>query len=995
VSSGGSSAPSTDGRAAAGSRAPIGGVSANAAAAAKASPSAPKGKVKRGTDQRKHVSSDLDAYTVNPEPVAVPEEPEPAPPEPVVVPTSPVDDVPDSWEEEVEDAAGGAASPTADSAPAVGAGAAGGETSAASVAAPTVPATTTGASLRPGGRMLRPGGASLRPGGGSGAGGHKSGAGSATDFGAASGGVVEIKHRYTLARLGELKPKEGTPFPPGLRHLPDYTPKQPNGFGSSGGGGHGAPGGGDNWSRGHAAPHGHGGKGGGGGGGKGNASAPQGAEQQWSRGVGYAALSGGQLSKTANPFKAGAAKQTQDSVAALEAKLLSILNKLTPQTYEKLKAQIFDLPVDRAPLLKIIIQRIFEKVVDEAAFAELYAKLIADLDKQASNVWSYVKVVVDAGTTGESVGGSWWCADMSSSAPAELLGPCADEVAALDLVAKVASGSQEGTQLVASPRDAKMVKLLKHGDHLVKIWSSSVAAPGQIFVSFDAFKDTVEAAVGEEMAGGPYFDTTKGGDLVKGHDEALKKGTKATSLRRLLLNMCQEAFEQDDIYAAIETKYNEGGDLSKLTAVERANRAEERQLSTIKAKKRMLGNIRFVGELYKLPKMMKEDVIHSCVQKLLGVTNYRDDECLAMDANGRPVLIETQKISKADEENIEALAKLLQTVGAKFEADCAKDQFKSAIMVKYFDRLQVIASDRTLPSRMRFMVQDFFELRKNDYVPRRKEDKQMTQEQIRRIAARDMDGGVAAGGGGGDVGKGGGKGGGKGQEPRGKGGGKGQPLPQQYGAPGLGGNVRVMQRPGPGQSAAQPAAPAPMAARPMSEDVLKSKLGSLLTDWISTKSETEAATTWAELKLGGAGTGLGAAFVTSAVERTADCPKLVDRMAIAELATALVAKGLVTPTDLGASLHEYLEFLEDNLCDIPSLHANLACLLGPLAAQGSVKVPALEKSLAHYHKSGDPPIQGRTIANFFEALENHLLGLGTGPASAAAAQAQAARSRFK
>lgn len=181
----------------------------------------------------------------------------------------------------------------------------------------------------------------------------------------------------------------------------------------------------------------------------------------------------------------------------------------------------------------------------------------------------------------------------------------------------------------------------------------------------------------------------------------------------------------------------------------------------------------------------------------------------------------------------------------------------------------------------------------------------------------------------------------------------------------------------------------------MSDDVLKSKLASLLSDWIATKSETEAATTWAELKLGGAGAGLGAAFVTSAVDRTANCSKLTDRMAIAELATALVAKGLVTPNDLAASLHEYLEFLEDNLCDIPGLHANLACLLGPLVAQGSLQVAKLEKSLAHYHKSGDPPIQGRTVANFFEALENHLLGLGTGPASAAASEAQVARTHFK
>jgi hypothetical protein len=177
----------------------------------------------------------------------------------------------------------------------------------------------------------------------------------------------------------------------------------------------------------------------------------------------------------------------------------------------------------------------------------------------------------------------------------------------------------------------------------------------------------------------------------------------------------------------------------------------------------------------------------------------------------------------------------------------------------------------------------------------------------------------------------------------------------------------------------------------MDEEVLKSKLASLLSDWVAAHSEPDAAASWADLVGGGAGSGLGAALVTCAVERVAGCSKPAERGAVAELACLLVAKGLVAPMDVAASLHEYLEFLEDNLCDVPGLHANLACLLGPLAAQGAVSLHALERSLAHYQANGDPPMQGRTIANFFAALAAHLGGLG---ASAAAAEAQAAHSRF-
>jgi hypothetical protein len=35
-------------------------------------------------------------------------------------------------------------------------------------------------------------------------------------------------------------------------------------------------------------------------------------------------------------------------------------------------------------------------------------------------------------------------------------------------------------------------------------------------------------------------------------------------------------------------------------------------------RKRMLGNMRFIGELHKKPNMLNERVMHECLQKLLG-----------------------------------------------------------------------------------------------------------------------------------------------------------------------------------------------------------------------------------------------------------------------------------------------------------------------------------------------------------------------------------------
>ncbi len=162
-------------------------------------------------------------------------------------------------------------------------------------------------------------------------------------------------------------------------------------------------------------------------------------------------------------------------------------------------------------------------------------------------------------------------------------------------------------------------------------------------------------------------------------------------------------------------------------------------MAIIKAKKRMLGNIRFVGELYKLPKMLQDKIMHDCIQKLLGVTNKDAEGVLLMDSTHMPVLKEVSPISASDEENMEALVKLLATIGRKLEED-AVDAYKASLVRKYLERLFAVTEDRALPSRMRFMVQDLLEMRHNGYMPRRREDKQMTQEEIRRLMAYEASG---------------------------------------------------------------------------------------------------------------------------------------------------------------------------------------------------------------------------------------------------------------
>lgn len=114
-------------------------------------------------------------------------------------------------------------------------------------------------------------------------------------------------------------------------------------------------------------------------------------------------------------------------------------------------------------------------------------------------------------------------------------------------------------------------------------------------------------------------------------------------------------------------------------------------------KRRMLGTIRLIGELYKR-KIMQYWIMKYCLQTLI-----KGDD---------PV-----------EENIESLCKLLTTVGKAMEQERHKDnQEKEIEFLKFvFARLQALSVDKRLSSRIRFMIQDILDLKKKGWKPRKVE----------------------------------------------------------------------------------------------------------------------------------------------------------------------------------------------------------------------------------------------------------------------------------
>uniref|UniRef100_A0AAV2J0Z0 Eukaryotic translation initiation factor 4 gamma 1-like n=1 Tax=Knipowitschia caucasica TaxID=637954 RepID=A0AAV2J0Z0_KNICA len=172
------------------------------------------------------------------------------------------------------------------------------------------------------------------------------------------------------------------------------------------------------------------------------------------------------------------------------------------------------------------------------------------------------------------------------------------------------------------------------------------------------------------------------------------------NFRKLLLNRCQKEFEKDkDDDEIFEKKQKEldaaGNDEEKQRLTEELEDAKD------KARRRSLGNIKFIGELFKL-KMLTEVIMHDCIVKLL---------------------------KNHDEESLECLCRLLSTIGKDLDFEKAKPR-----MDQYFNQMEKIIKERKTSSRIRFMLQDVLDLRWNNWVPRRGDQGPKTIDQIHKEA---------------------------------------------------------------------------------------------------------------------------------------------------------------------------------------------------------------------------------------------------------------------
>lgn len=177
-----------------------------------------------------------------------------------------------------------------------------------------------------------------------------------------------------------------------------------------------------------------------------------------------------------------------------------------------------------------------------------------------------------------------------------------------------------------------------------------------------------------------------------GIEDASVPGKKGGPLfRKYLLGRCQEEFER-----GWSDKLPTNADGSPIDT----DVMSDEYYQAVVAKRRGLGLIRFIGELYILG-LLSDKIINSCIIKL----------CSSNDPS---------------EEVIESLCKLMSTVGRRLDDNPNFRRFVD----RYMDRMYEIQQKPGLPSRLKFMLMDVQDLRKNKWLDKNADKGPKTLQEI-------------------------------------------------------------------------------------------------------------------------------------------------------------------------------------------------------------------------------------------------------------------------
>jgi len=225
-----------------------------------------------------------------------------------------------------------------------------------------------------------------------------------------------------------------------------------------------------------------------------------------------------------------------------------------------------------------------------------------------------------------------------SSSDAEIIGPFENVQQFID----VALSRNETDPVARGDIELTMHRLLIRCGTFIKIMHSH--SDGKYYTIFFPVSKVEEC--GQQLAR----------EIFTSKIEAQNHAIKMNSFRRLLLNKCEEEFNEHDIYTdwKVEKKEYEK-DKANLSESEQKEMEEELEFRRMDIKKRMSCSIVFIGELYNLG-MIKEKIIRYCIHSLFKIEDYQGVQRSKSGEDG-----------EMDEEDHQSICNLFNTIGKTFD----------------------------------------------------------------------------------------------------------------------------------------------------------------------------------------------------------------------------------------------------------------------------------------------------------------------------------------
>lgn len=190
-----------------------------------------------------------------------------------------------------------------------------------------------------------------------------------------------------------------------------------------------------------------------------------------------------------------------------------------------------------------------------------------------------------------------------------------------------------------------------------------------------------------------------GVDIQEASPEQKEAGADMKSLfRRSIINLCQYNFNE------------------RLTLEALSDKSDEDKIEYLdQTKRKMMGNIKFIGDLFK-HKLIHESIIHHIIAKML-----------SPDGNWQEEQIARRKL----DDQLEGCCRMLETVGKQIDSEKAQEWIDQYF--QYLDHFQ-----KGSVSRIHFMVLGIQELRANNWVPRIEKETVKLKSEVRKEFEREQ-----------------------------------------------------------------------------------------------------------------------------------------------------------------------------------------------------------------------------------------------------------------